>query len=621
MRKVILVFSLIILTSLFAGAQDIVISTKIEKINNKSYYIHIVKKGETVSAIAKAYSVAVDEIYSDNPEAKKKLSINQQLKIRVKEEATPIAPAEFIEHTVKEKETLFKIAKLYNVKVDEIIAVNPGLTEALKIGQVIKIPSKKAVVVENKKDNKKPEQTKPELKTYTVQKGETLFSISKMFGVTLDELKKVNPGIKDNLVLGQVIYLPLNATEPKIVENKVPETKIIENTKFECGKTGKKDEYNIALMIPFFLDNPIDIDTSNDDEAIYSYKPFSCIQFYEGALIAFDSLKAAGLKANIFVYDVNDETSKTEDILAKPEMKKMDLIIGPFYSSNFSTVSAWAKENKIKIINPFSSKKENITNNEYAFKLSLSAEQQNNELFKFLKAEYPEDNIVLVYTNTTNDPEILKMYADNYAKYYSGKKLTQLNYYADGGLNGLTSKLDESKINIIISIVSGEAFISNYIRTLRDLPVKYKTIMIGNKIWESYTSLELEYLLNLNFHSWSNSFIDYKKQNVQNFVQEFRYRYGVEPDTLAFEGYDIISYFAGALMKYGSNFEKCLDNYSTELLQTKYSFIKLENGGFDNTYLNIYRYEDYKEIDAKLSPKKEIELIVKPDPPPKKPHK
>jgi LysM repeat protein/ABC-type branched-subunit amino acid transport system substrate-binding protein len=613
---------MILLTTVYAVAQDIVISTKIEKINNKDYYIHIVKKGQTVSAIARAYSVTVDEIYSDNPDAKKGLSIDQQLKIRVKQEQKSSAENDFTEHTVKEKETLFKIAKLYDLKVDEIMAANPGLTEALKVGQVIKIPKKKQSVTTNKKDNKKVEPVKPVLKTYSVQKGETLYSISKMFGVTVDELKKVNPGLNEALVAGQVIYLPENSLEPKVVENKIPETKIVEEVKFECGKTGKKEEYNIAVMIPFFLDNPVEIDTSSDEDSpVYSFKSFSCIQFYEGAMIAFDSLKAAGLKANIYVYDINDETSKTEEILSKPEMKKMDLIIGPFYSSNFTTVAAWAKQNKVKIVNPFSSKNENIVDNEYAFKLTLSGEEQIDELFKFLKAEYPDENILLVYTNTTKDPEILKPYSDGYAKHFQGKKLTEINYYADGGLTGLTSKLDESKINIILSVVNGEAFISNYIRSLRDLPVKYRTIMFGNKIWESYTSLELEYLLNLNFHSWANSYIEYRKPHVQNFVNEFRNRYGIEPDTIAFQGYDIANYFIGALMKYGTNFEKCLKDYSPELLQTRFDFIKVENGGFRNSYLNIYRYEDYKEVDARISPKKEIELIVKPDPPPKKPHK
>jgi LysM repeat protein len=622
-RKVVVLFLIIILTSLFAGAQDIIKSTRIEKINNKNYYIHIVKKSQTVTAIANVYSVTVDEIYSDNPDAKKKLSINQELKIRVIEEQKPAASLDYIEHTVKEKETLYKIAKLYDVKVEEIFTLNPGLTEALKIGQVIKIPQKKTVVNVDKKETKKPEPVKPVLKTYAVQKGETLFSISKMFSITVDELKKANPGLKENLVTGQVIYLPANAVEPKVIENKLPEQKVVEPEKFECGKTGKKEEYNIAFMIPFFLDNPIDIDTSSEGEITdYSLKPFSCIQFYEGAMIAIDSLKSAGLNANVYVYDVNDETSKTEDILAKPEMKKMDMIIGPFYSSNFVTVSAWAKQNKVKIVNPFSTKKENVEDNEYAFKLSISPEGQICQLFKFLKAEYTDDNILLVYTNTTKDSELIKVYSDNYSKHFTGKTLTEFNYYADGGVDGLTKKLDESKINIIISIVNGEAFISNYIRALRDLPVKYKTIIIGNKIWESYTSLELEYLLNLNFHSYSNTFIDYKNQKVQNFVQEFRSRYGIEPDTLAFEGYDIATYFLGALMKYGSSFEKCTDNYSPELLQSKYSFVKVENGGYENTYLNIYRYEDYREIDAKANPKKEIELIVKPEPPPpKKPHR
>jgi hypothetical protein len=128
-------------------------------------------------------------------------------------------------------------------------------------------------------------------------------------------------------------------------------------------------------------------------------------------------------------------------------------------------------------------------------------------------------------------------------------------------------------------------------------------IVIGLPGWKNYDNIETEYLQDINLHMFSSSFIDYTNDNVKNFIYAFRDQYKTEPDKCAFQGYDVGMFFFNALNSYGLNFDKCIDKVSGSNLQNNYKFVKTgSKDGFDNSYLNIYRYEDYKLVDVRTHP-------------------
>jgi hypothetical protein len=138
---------------------------------------------------------------------------------------------------------------------------------------------------------------------------------------------------------------------------------------------------------------------------------------------------------------------------------------------------------------------------------------------------------------------------------------------------------------------------------LNEIYDKYKMIVIGLPSWKNYDNIETEYLENINLHMFSSSFVDYTNDHVKNFIYAFRDQYKTEPDKYAFQGYDIAMFFFTALSNYGVNFDKCIDKVAGSNLQSKYKFVKTGNkDGFDNSYLNIYRYEDYRLVDVRTHP-------------------
>ncbi|MDX1427498.1 MAG: LysM domain-containing protein, partial [Salegentibacter mishustinae] len=134
MKYLLIVCFLFQLSTLSASAQE--------------FKYHTVEAGETVYSIAKAYNISEEAIYKYNPDAKGNLEVSSKLVIPLsqqkKEASTETEDIQFITHTVKRKETLYRLSKDYNVEIDEIKRFNKHLySEELKRGEEILIPQRK----------------------------------------------------------------------------------------------------------------------------------------------------------------------------------------------------------------------------------------------------------------------------------------------------------------------------------------------------------------------------------------------------------------------------------------------------------------------------------------------
>ncbi|MFY7971918.1 MAG: LysM peptidoglycan-binding domain-containing protein, partial [Flavobacteriales bacterium] len=127
----------------------------LEVIDGKKFYVHKVEKGQTLYAISRLYACDINDILSANPGADQGLKEGQTLKVpapasqKVEEKDPPKADPKTTGeklHEVQRKETLYAIAKMYDVDINEIIALNPGVDQGLKKGQMLRIPSKEKKV-------------------------------------------------------------------------------------------------------------------------------------------------------------------------------------------------------------------------------------------------------------------------------------------------------------------------------------------------------------------------------------------------------------------------------------------------------------------------------------------
>jgi LysM repeat protein/ABC-type branched-subunit amino acid transport system substrate-binding protein len=593
LRRMIPLIFICCLFTCVSMAQGIQKSTQIEFIGGRNCYLHTVKAGQSLYSIARAYQVTEDDVLKLNPDAKKGIKVDQVLKIPVTDDNSKDV---YMIHTVKEGETLSELAEQYNVKLSEIYQLNPGLTPAVKIGQKIKLPRPAKVA----------ETVEPAtFKFHVVQKNETLFSIAKQYGVTVDELKKNNPGLTEAIKLGQQIKVPDNKVIAQ-VEEKPKDTLI-----FDCGKSGLQKSYNIGLLIPFYTSQVYSIDTSNIDKSSKDLDPFTFIGFYEGFRIALDSLERSGFSAKVVVDDVTEGSDNTVEILNRSTYKDMDLLIGPFFGKNFQVAADWAKDKQVKIVNPFSSNSEFVAGNPYVMKNVASCTYEAKQTADYIRKTWPDANVFLVYSAYETDTSLRVEFQKALAIQESQPKAYFDVNYSKEGLAGISKDLSTDKPNIIISLFKSEVAISNYIRGMSSLSYSYPIVVFGPRKWDEISSLELDYLINIKLHVISNSFIDYHKAEVKDFVLHYRDKYSTEPDEYAFAGFDCAMYYLNALRLYGKDFQRCLHQYHPQMLETEMDFDHKEGCGYENKCISIYRYENYVPINAYTNPLTTVEINKK----------
>ena len=167
---------------------DALIATKMGgEIPPQGTISYVVKSGDTLWKLAREFNTTVDAIKRLNNLTSDALSVGQILLIPSN------APIEGgTSYTVQSGDSLYKIAQRFNTTVAELKRLNNLTSDTLSVGQVLIVPSTSS----------------GSTNTYTVQSGDSLWSIARKFNTTVDELKRLNNLTSNNLQIGQVLKVP-----------------------------------------------------------------------------------------------------------------------------------------------------------------------------------------------------------------------------------------------------------------------------------------------------------------------------------------------------------------------------------------------------------------------------
>lgn len=557
-------------------------SKNVTTINGVKYYLHTVEKGQTLFAIAKGYELSLNDIVIENPEAIDGIKPGQVLKVPTKKakkiESTPISNGgNYVLHQVEAGQTLYSISKQYNTTVEKIKILNPELKEGLKGGQTLKISLLKP-------------KSEPEILPKS-----TIITTEKPIKKPTEKVLEKKVAQTDAILMG-----PVDSSTTFLIENKNLDT-IAASTISYKGEV--KDEYNIAFFLPFHANeaNEIDIEAIIKGDAQLPNKSSIALQFYEGALLAIDSLKKQKLNAKIFVYDIDDQDSlNILNILKKPELKEMHLMIGPLYGSSFMPVAKFAKDHSIPIVSPFTQINKVLFDNLYVCKVLPSNAMQVEQMAHFVIDTFQKQNIILV---NNGNPKEVSFY--NVFKNIANKALIKAGYKAADSLKEVRSSasienmLSSSKLNVIVLPSNNQSYVTEFISKLNPLADKYKIVLLGLQSWINYDNLDFDYLNKLSVHIPSNNYIDYQNQVTRNFINTFYERFKTDPELYSYQGYDIAYYFISALQKYGTGFLNNIVDYKYQGIETNFNFMQYPlDSGFENKFVYILKYQDNKLVKA-----------------------
>jgi LysM repeat protein len=550
-----------------------------------------------------------------------------QVAIEQSTEKVRIDGALYYVHVVKKGETLYSLSKAYNVTVEQITQANPELSGGLKVGRNIRIPvtETNATPVDASifpgagtppPDTAKKTTPATRPLYHIVKAGETLWSIAVQYGVTADELRRLNPDAFNNGILMRDALLSIPPAEKSEMGDASEADEMDEMS--EMGEAGEMDEptlpqgvyllpladstnairpftrpLNVALILPLLVPAaPPPTDTAAVDavaaEALLAKQKNveNYHAFYEGALLAVEELKQQGLSLRLSVYDCYEEQKRME-LLLTDELRTNDIIIGPVYAHNLKPVAQYAREHHIKIVSPLDPNAESLTvNNPSFFQVSPPAYCRQKRLIDDILSR-ENTHLIVVADASGQDSLLLAAYKELLGARWNEAMLYP-HYVVKGTAlrDSLAVRLRPDKTNCVLVASNQEAIVSDvaanlYLLTLRQ---RYPIILFGTERWRHFETIDLTYFHTLNLHLVTPFFVDYEKEHVQNFVARFQQTYSIDPSQYAVQGYDTFYYFLQAMMQYGIHFERHLHRHHPPLLQTQYVF--RHNGSYANGLVN-----------------------------------
>ncbi len=582
----------------------------------KKYYLHKVKRGQTLYSLSNTYKVSIQQIISENSALLSGgLQKGMEIKIPVVEnipEQNSDSKDNFIYHTVQIEETLYSLKNKYLVSKEEILKNNPEIKDdKIKVGQVLKIP----------KVNNKSDISQGDYYFHKVKPSETLFSLSQQYRVKIESIERLNPEIINGvLILGQTLKIPkgnYSSMETLVVDhNNTEESKYYDYDPlyFEEAGTIPCDEFQynrfvkfkVALMLPLFINEN---NSASITKGKYYEKTEKFYELYQGLLVAVNKLKKSGISLELYVYDTEGNSDKVQKILNTSELENVDLIIGPVYSKNFRLAANFAHNHKINIVSPVPQNfNKLVKTNPFIFVTNPSLETKVTNLSNQMANSY-DRSIIVIHNGTSEEKKTIELFKDRLVKTFASyENINEIVFkqvdYKISGINGVLDALSVGLDNIVLIPSSDEAFISDIVTRLSYNKNRYKITVYGMKSWESFRNIQIEYLANLNCHYGTTSYIDYNNKTVKNFIYQYRNTFNSEPGLYSYLGYDITYYFLNVMKKYGKHFQFCLPSdpgLKKNGLMYSFNFQRITPlSGFENNWLNIIKIDkNYKLIKVK----------------------
>jgi len=580
----------------------------------QNFIIHKVEAGQTLRDIAKYYQIAPSEIikYNSDLHTGAELKPGQSILIPKPEVAVKSTdtiklskqPIDYKYHTVGENETLFSLSKQYHSKIEDIVQLNNVEGYDIKLGQILIIPiyadenapkqidtlrytyyevlpkqGKWRVAYDHGITIEELERLNPEIKEqnlkvgqklivpkfvvskepvrdekhfiyHEVQPKETLYSLSKQYNVSIDEIKSLNPELAEGLKFGQVIKFPKSngneeetTTKPNDFDTKIADlTKPVDTItekytpknqvplKMNLLDSMRLDKtYRLAILLPFKLK---EIQSTGDDscESLINNK---ILDYYSGIKMAIDSLKSLGLQVQYDVFDTQGSPYVTGKILEITDLSDYDFVIGPVKKDNIEKVAHILEYDNTPVA------VHNYKGNQLFRNLVVTTSKKSsleNHMLHYIKEHATGKAVSIVY-----DPSKEKL-ADTLAVQLGisvtkipGKETKKgFSIYADD----IKKKLDPQKDNFVIVLSDDDSFIFSVLSSLNGLAKKYKITLFtleDKKLYEDDTNDRMNiFLANLQYH-FPSKMIRLINSGIG---RKYKQKYDVLPNFTVINGFD-----------------------------------------------------------------------------------
>jgi LysM repeat protein len=505
-------------------------------------------------------------------------------------------------HLVMERQTLFSIAKAYNVTEEALYEANPNLRETgLRKDSVLLIPiadSQKAAAKPAQQPKpaqpevqQTPQEPQSEYKEHTVRWYEDLEDIARRYNVTAQEIMDYNHLKTRKLTTRQVLRIPVaGAVAPKAepVEEVAPAIEFVPTTPEEVQEetvdstlfvAHPKDVVDFSLLLPLKVGNSAS--ELNMD-------------FYSGVLMAVKDLEAQGIKVQMHV---NDLYAGMPDVDA---LCRSDFVLGPVANRDIE-VMLQLIEGRVPVISPLDQKAAGLSSSYRNFiQAPTGTDNQYEDLAQWIQDDLVEGDKVL-FISEKNASNVQAAVNIRTAMARRQLEYEILNYaIADGRAvpDSLAPVMVKNAVNRVVVASESEAFVGDVVRNLTIMLGRgFDVVMYAPSKVRNFDSIDGTALHDVSAHISTAYHVNYGSPEVDSFIHAYRALFRTEPSQFAFQGYDTACYFVQRVAAYGSAWTNKLGLESNRGLHTDFLFESDDNDNRRNVAVRRIVYQpDYTTI-------------------------
>ena len=418
---------------------------------------------------------------------------------------------------------------------------------------------------------------------HKVKKKETIFGISRMYDLTIEELIQANPEMNApgyELKKGMILNIPFSKDSQEAAAKR--EAKVKQETEVKTVQLAD-DVRNRAIRLGVML--PLH-NINGDGRRMTEY--------YRGVLMACDSLKKQGLSIDIHAWNTAEDGNINE-ILSDPAAARCDLIIGPLYSKQMDALSSFVAKHDIRLLIPFSINAPQLTTNRNIFQVYQSQTEQNEAIFGHFIERFKDYHTVVVDCNDSTSTK--GPFTFGLRRLMEQRAMDVVVTNLKSGESNFTKAFSKTKPNVVIlntgrSQELGVAF--SKINGLKANYPEFDITMFGYTDWLLYTRTYLENFYKYNTYIPSVFYYNPLSPSTQRFERRYRQNFRSDMQNslprFAITGFDHAYFFLKGLHKYGKTFNGAEGMFGFPPLQTPLKFERYGNGGLRNRTMMFVHY-------------------------------
>ena len=435
---------------------------------------------------------------------------------------------------------------------------------------------------------------------HTIQPKETLYGLSQKYNMKDEYIIAANQGLTEKtFFIGKIIRIPTNmVTTPPIRGGNEMENIARANSLLSMVYPPREvNIIKVALLLPFGL----------KDNMVQRTVQSRMVEYLEGFLLALEVMKKEGISVDLQIYDTGAGINEIPDILKKKEMEDIHLLIGGLYDEQIKMLSRFSREKNIPYVIPINSKSDEPFYNPNVYQVNMPQPYQYSKASLAFSNKYGRDNIIFVSDETglSNQKEFIDLLKQDLQDKRIPYKTVTLN--ADF-FNNIDSLLNKNQNNVIIPSDDSSETLSKLTAPLKSLLESQPGLslsLFGYPGWQAYTAQYSDDFFRLNTTFFTVFYSNPTSPEMKAFYSTFYKKYTRSLENtypkLGMFGYDTGMYFIRLIHTYGSQFDSNINDLKYKGIQTDFNFERVNNwGGFINMNMYLISYNSDYSITKNL---------------------